>query len=76
MMASPAIRVLIADDHAIVREGVRSVLSLDEGFDVVGEAVTGAEAVDLAQSLKPDVVVLDLSMPELSGLDAAARIRE
>jgi DNA-binding NarL/FixJ family response regulator len=76
MAAAAAIRVLIADDHAIVREGVRSVLSLDEGFDVVGEAVTGAEAVDLAQSLKPDVVVLDLSMPELSGLDAAARIRE
>lgn len=76
MMASGAIRVLIADDHAIVREGVRSVLSSDEGFDVVGEAVNGAEAIALAQTLQPDVVVLDLSMPELSGLDATARIRQ
>ncbi len=77
MMASPApaIRVLIADDHAIVREGVRFVLSSDQGFDVVGEAENGAEAIVLAQKLQPDVIVLDLSMPGLSGLDAAAEIR-
>ena len=69
------IRVLIADDHAVVREGIRHVLSSDIGFEVVGEAADGAEAVSLAKTLQPDVVVLDLSMPELSGLDAAARIR-
>jgi DNA-binding NarL/FixJ family response regulator len=69
------IRVLIADDHAVVREGIRHVLSTDEEFEVVGEAANGADAVALAQSLAPDVVVLDISMPGLSGLDAAARIR-
>src|SRR6185503_336455 len=74
--AEPKIRILIADDHAIVREGIRGVLSSDPGFDVVGEAATGAQAVALSAQLRPDVVVLDLSMPELSGLDAAARIRE
>lgn len=71
-----AIRVLIADDHAVVREGIRHVLSSDGGFDVVGEASNGAEAVELAVSLEPDVVVLDLTMPQLSGLEAATRIRE
>jgi len=71
-----AIRVLIADDHAVVREGIRRVLSSDGGFDVVGEATNGAEAVELAVSLEPDVVVLDLTMPQLSGLEAATRIRE
>lgn len=72
------IRVLIADDHAIVREGIRQVLCSDAagGFDIVGEASNGVEAVTLATRLEPDVVVLDLTMPELSGLDAAARIRE
>lgn len=72
----PGIRVLIADDHAVVREGIRHVLSLEAGFDVVGEAADGAEAVALAETLRPDVLVLDLSLPVLSGLDAAARIRE
>ena len=69
------IRVLIADDHAIVREGVRHVLE-DQGFEVVGEAENGREAVELAASVAPDVVVLDLSMPEMTGLDAVSRIRE
>ena len=78
MNATAVIRVLIADDHAIVREGIRQVLCSDasSGFDVVGEASNGLEAVALATRLKPDVVVLDLTMPELSGLEAAARIRE
>ena len=69
------IRVLIADDHAVVREGVRHVLGGEHGFSVVGEAANGDEAVRLAESLTPDVVVLDLSMPGTSGLDAARRIR-
>ena len=70
------IRVLIADDHAVVREGIRHVLSSDGGFDVVGEASNGAEALRLAETLRPDVIVLDLTMPELSGLEAARRIRD
>lgn len=68
--------MLIADDHAVVREGIRHVLSSESGFEVVGEAAHGADAVALAQALHPDVVVLDLSMPHLSGLEATARIRE
>lgn len=68
--------MLIADDHAVVREGIRHVLASDVGFDIVGEAADGAEAVALATSLRPDVIVLDLSMPGLSGLEATVRIRE
>lgn len=70
------IRVLIADDHAVVREGIRHVLSADAGFAVVGEAADGAAAVEQAVALRPDVIVLDLTMPALSGLEAAVRIRE
>ena len=69
------IRVLIVDDHAVVREGIRHVLSSDSDFEVVGEAAGGEAAVTLAESLMPDVVILDLSMPDLPGLEAARRIR-
>jgi len=68
------IRVLIADDHAIVREGTRRVLGTDAGFEIVGEAVDGRRAVTLSHRLEPDVIVLDLSMPELSGFGAAEQI--
>lgn len=74
--ADRAIRVLIADDHAVVREGIRHVLAFEDGFEVVGEAANGAEAVDLAAALQPDVIVLDLTMPVLTGLQAATRILE
>lgn len=75
MTVAAPIRVLIADDHAVVREGLRHVLGAEHGFDVVGEAANGADAVRLAELLTPDVIVLDLSMPGTSGLDAAKQIR-
>jgi NarL family two-component system response regulator LiaR len=69
------IRVLVADDHTIVRSGIRHVLEGEPGFQVVGEAATGTEAFDLVEKLRPDVVVLDISMPVESGLQIAARLR-
>jgi DNA-binding NarL/FixJ family response regulator len=72
---SKPIRVLVADDHMIVRSGIRHVLESEAGFEVVGEAASGSEAVALASELHPDVVVLDISMPEESGLEVAARLR-
>jgi DNA-binding NarL/FixJ family response regulator len=68
------LRVLVADDHEVVRAGVRSLLESEPDCEVCGEAATGQEAVALAQQLKPDVVVLDIAMPELNGLEAARQI--
>jgi DNA-binding NarL/FixJ family response regulator len=73
-MTAP-IRVLVADDHMIVRTGIRHILESETGFEVVGEAANGAEALSLAAELHPDVVVLDISMPGESGLKVAARLR-
>jgi DNA-binding NarL/FixJ family response regulator len=70
------IRVLIADDHALVREGIRYVLDLDPNISVVAEASNGREAIDMALEHNPDVVVLDINMPLLSGLEAAAQLRQ
>lgn len=70
------IRVLIADDHALVREGIRHVLDAEPGIEVVAEASNGREAVELALHHRPDVVLLDITMPEETGLRAAARLRE
>jgi len=70
------IRVLIADDHAILREGVRALLALTEDIEVVGEARDGREAVDLAGTLDPDVVLMDIAMPGLGGLEAALEMRK
>jgi DNA-binding NarL/FixJ family response regulator len=69
------VRILIADDHDIVRQGVRAVLEEQAGWVVCGEAGTGREAVAKAIELQPDVVVLDISMPELNGLEATRQIR-
>ncbi len=68
------IRVLIADDHLVVREGLRLILETGDGFDVVGEAPDGAEAVRLAGELQPGVVLMDLRMPGMDGLEAIERI--
>ena len=70
------IRVLIADDHAVVREGLRAFLELQEGIEVVGEAADGREAIEVATLLDPDVIVLDLVMPRLDGLSAMRILRE
>ena len=68
------VRILIADDHDVVRFGVRAVIERVEGWSVCGEASTGSAAVAQAIALRPDVVVLDISMPELNGLEATRRI--
>jgi len=68
------LRILIVDDHAVVRRGVRSLLESQLGWEISGEAATGREAVDMAKRLQPDIVVMDLSLPELNGLDATRQI--
>ncbi len=68
-----AVRILLADDHELVREGIRALLER-EGFQVVGQAADGHEAVRLAKQLKPQVAVLDLSMPMLNGVEASREI--
>jgi DNA-binding NarL/FixJ family response regulator len=70
------LKLLIADDHAVVREGLRALFASQPDWQVVGEAATGREAVECAPKLKPDVVVLDFTMPDLNGLEAARRIRQ
>jgi DNA-binding NarL/FixJ family response regulator len=74
-VSATPIRVFVADDHAIVRTGIRHVLEGEPGFEVVGEASNGTEALALALELRPDVAVLDISMPGVSGLQAAAELR-
>ncbi len=71
----PKIRVLIADDHAIVREGVKALINMADDMEVVGEAADGREAIARAQTLEPDVAVMDIAMPGLGGLEATLEIR-
>jgi DNA-binding NarL/FixJ family response regulator len=72
---SPTIRVLLADDHDILRQGLKMLLSMQQGMQVVGEARTGREAVVMSQELVPDVVVMDITMPDMDGLEACQLIR-
>jgi DNA-binding NarL/FixJ family response regulator len=69
-----SLRILVVDDHAVVRRGVRSLLESHEGWEVCGEATTGRDAVEQSRQLRPDIVVMDLSLPGLNGLDATRQI--
>ncbi len=68
------IRVLLSDDHLVVRKGLRSILERQSGMEVVGEAADGRQAVALAETLTPDVAIIDITMPHLNGIDATAQI--
>src|SRR5580692_9566869 len=73
-LAVPLIRVLIVDDHSIVRDGLAGLIERERGMKVVGVASTGEEAVSVAQRLKPDLIIMDLVLPSLNGIDATQRI--
>jgi DNA-binding NarL/FixJ family response regulator len=75
-MATERVRVLIVDDHEMVREGLKVLLGRDRTLDVVGEAATGLEALELVPQTRPDVVLMDLTMPVMDGAEATARIRD
>jgi DNA-binding NarL/FixJ family response regulator len=76
MMTAKIYRVLVADDHAVVRRGVRLLLESQPGVQVCGEAGTGVEALDIARSEKPDLLILDLTMPKMNGFEVVQVIRE
>ncbi|HEU0048123.1 MAG TPA: response regulator transcription factor [Nitrososphaera sp.] len=69
-----SIRILIVDDHDVVREGVRAILKKRSDWEICGEAANGQEAMTQTENLRPDVVILDITMPNMSGLDVARRI--
>ena len=71
-----SIKVFLADDHAVVRDGLRFILEAQGDIKVVGEAVNGLQAVDQVKKLRPDVVVMDIAMPELNGIEATYEIRQ
>jgi DNA-binding NarL/FixJ family response regulator len=73
-MTQKKIRILLADDHAVVRRGFGHILSAQSDMEIVGEAGNGREAVEQAEELKPDIVVMDVSMPELNGIEATRRL--
>src|SRR6267154_1537286 len=74
--AAKKLCILVADDHELVRRGIRGLLRAPRGWKVVGEAANGREAIEKANKLKPDVAIVDLTMPDLDGLQATRKIRE
>ncbi|WP_371363006.1 Transcriptional regulatory protein DegU [Sporomusa rhizae] len=70
------IRIVIADDHALLRQGIKNVLSLEPDFDVIGEAADGAEAIYKVDNLKPDILLLDVNMPRLNGLEVTKQLKQ
>jgi DNA-binding NarL/FixJ family response regulator len=76
MAAKQAYRILIADDHAVVRRGLRALLASQPGIEVCSEAASGQEALDYVKKEKPDLLVLDLTMPEMNGLEVARAVRQ
>ena len=75
-MRSKRISVLIADDHALIREGIKQILELEEDIHVVGEANNGEEAFELASKLEPDIILLDINMPKTNGIEALRRFKD
>ena len=75
MRGEPVIRVIVADDHHLVRQGIRALLEKADGIEVVGEAADGQKAVELVERLAPDVLVMDIAMPRLGGIQAVRRVR-
>jgi len=75
LLAPPSLRILIADDHDVMRQGTQSVIEREPGWEVCGFASTGREAVAKTAELEPDIVIMDMTMPELNGLDAAVQIK-
>jgi DNA-binding NarL/FixJ family response regulator len=69
-----SVKILVADDHEVVRQGIRTILSARSDWEICGEAVNGQEAVKLAESLRPDAIIMDITMPVMSGLEAARQI--
>ena len=75
-MSGKSIRILIVDDHAVVRRGLKALLDTEPDMEIVGEAENGREAVEKVERLRPDIVLMDITMPELNGIEATLRIKK
>lgn len=69
------IQILLADDHALIRDGLKKILSMEPGFRIIGEAVNGKEAVELSLQLTPDIILMDINMPVMNGIEAAKQVK-